>query len=94
MNYGCTINTENVASDNSETTEERGRVNGDDDDDNEDNKESEKESSNCDSAYPSGCIARPPPDLDFKDISAKNFEVRSPDPHNFDGDSDGIGCER
>jgi hypothetical protein len=49
--------------------------------------------SNCDSAYPTVCIASPPPDLDCKDIPYRNFEVHQPDPHHFDGDNDGIGCE-
>jgi len=48
---------------------------------------------NCDRAYPDICIAPPPPDLDCKDISARNFRVLSPDPHRFDRDGDGIGCE-
>lgn len=48
---------------------------------------------NCDRAYPTVCIAPPPPDLDCKDIRYRNFKVLSPDPHRFDGDNDGIGCE-
>ncbi len=48
---------------------------------------------NCDSAYPGVCIPSPQPDLDCKDISYKNFRVKSPDPHKFDRDKDGIGCE-
>jgi plastocyanin len=48
---------------------------------------------NCDSAYPDVCIPPSPPDLDCSDISQKNFEVRSSDPHGFDGDGDGVGCE-
>jgi hypothetical protein len=48
---------------------------------------------NCDSAYPSVCIPSPLPDLDCKDISYKNFRVNLPDPHKFDRDKDGIGCE-
>ncbi|MBW4659018.1 MAG: calcium-binding protein with excalibur domain protein [Drouetiella hepatica Uher 2000/2452] len=49
--------------------------------------------SNCDRAYPSLCIPSPPPDLDCKSIADRNFPVRPPDPHRFDGDRDGIGCE-
>lgn len=49
--------------------------------------------SNCDASYPDFCIAPPPPDLDCKDITQKNFTVRQPDPHRFDADKDGIGCE-
>jgi micrococcal nuclease len=48
---------------------------------------------NCSSSYPDVCIAPAPPDLDCKDISHRNFEVVAPDPHKFDGDKDGIGCE-
>jgi hypothetical protein len=47
----------------------------------------------CDPAYPDVCIKSPPPDLDCPDIKARNFKVLSPDPHGFDGDNDGIGCE-
>jgi hypothetical protein len=49
--------------------------------------------SNCDPSYPDFCIAPAPPDLDCKDIKRKNFTVRQPDPHQFDRDKDGIGCE-
>jgi micrococcal nuclease len=49
---------------------------------------------NCDSAYPGVCIAPPPPDLDCKDISYRNFKVVAPDSHGFDRDKDGIGCEQ
>jgi len=48
---------------------------------------------NCSPSYPDVCIAPAPPDLDCKDISHQNFEVVAPDPHKFDGDEDGIGCE-
>ena len=48
----------------------------------------------CDPAYPDVCIPSPPPDLDCGEISYKRFKVLSPDPHRFDGDKDGIGCER
>lgn len=54
---------------------------------------------NCDPAYPTDlagnkiCIPSPPPDLDCKDISYRQFVVLKPDPHNFDSDQDGIGCE-
>jgi len=47
----------------------------------------------CDTAYPDLCIPPPPPDLDCGDIPDRNFRVLSPDPHRFDGDGDGIGCE-
>lgn len=47
----------------------------------------------CDPAYPTVCIPPPPPDLDCGDISYRDFKVLPPDPHHFDGDHDGIGCE-
>jgi hypothetical protein len=47
----------------------------------------------CDPAYPTVCIPPPPPDLDCADIPYRRFTVLPPDPHHFDGDHDGIGCE-
>jgi micrococcal nuclease len=49
--------------------------------------------SNCHPSYPTVCIPPPPPDLDCADVGYRNFPVRSGDPHRFDGDKDGIGCE-
>ena len=49
--------------------------------------------SSCDPSYPDVCIPPPPPDLDCGEISHRNFTVLPPDPHRFDGDKDGIGCE-
>ena len=49
--------------------------------------------SNCSPSYPGVCIPPPPPDLDCGDIPYRNFTVLQPDPHRFDGDKDGIGCE-
>lgn len=49
--------------------------------------------SSCDPAYPDVCIAPPPPDLDCGDVPFRRFRVLAPDPHRFDGDHDGIGCE-
>ncbi len=48
---------------------------------------------NCDASYPNVCIPPSPPDLDCKDIPFRRFAVRPPDPHRFDGDGDGVGCE-
>lgn len=48
---------------------------------------------NCDPSYPTVCIPPPPPDLDCGQIPHRRFQVLPPDPHNFDGDHDGIGCE-
>lgn len=47
----------------------------------------------CDSSYPTVCIPPPPPDLDCVDIEFRNFLVLDPDPHQFDTDNDGVGCE-
>ncbi|MFM9421369.1 thermonuclease family protein [Thermus scotoductus] len=47
----------------------------------------------CDPAYPTVCIPPPPPDLDCGDILFRNFKVLPPDPHRFDRDGDGVGCE-
>ena len=48
----------------------------------------------CDPSYPTVCIPPPPPDLDCSDIDHRRFRVVQPDPHRFDGEGDGIGCER
>jgi micrococcal nuclease len=50
-------------------------------------------SANCDASYPTVCIPPPPPDLDCADVPYTAFAVRGADPHRFDGDGDGIGCE-
>lgn len=51
----------------------------------------------CAASYPTVCIRPPPPDLNCGDIPYRNFRVlwnvTDPDPHHFDGDRDGIGCE-
>ncbi len=47
----------------------------------------------CDPAYPTVCLPSPPPDLNSDDIAYQNFRVLPPDPHHFDGDRDGVGCE-
>lgn len=47
----------------------------------------------CHPSYPTVCIPSPPPDLDCDDITFRRFKVKGKDPHNFDGDHDGIGCE-
>lgn len=51
--------------------------------------------SNCHPSYPDPgvCILPPPPDLDCKDIPYRRFTVLPTNPHKFDGDGDGIGCE-
>jgi hypothetical protein len=47
----------------------------------------------CDPSYPGVCIPPAPPDLDCGDIVRRNFAVLPPDPHGFDGDAEGVGCE-
>lgn len=47
----------------------------------------------CDPSYPGVCIPPAPPDLDCGDVGARRFAVVPPDPHGFDGDGDGVGCE-
>jgi hypothetical protein len=47
----------------------------------------------CDPSYTTVCIPPPPPDLDCGDIGVNNFTVLPPNPHGFDGDNDGVGCE-
>ena len=48
---------------------------------------------NCDPSYPEVCIPPPPPDLDCGDVPERRFRVAGADPHRFDGDRDGVGCE-
>jgi micrococcal nuclease len=47
----------------------------------------------CDPSYPDVCIPPPPPDLDCGDIQFRQFNVLQPDPHRFDGNKNGVGCE-
>lgn len=47
----------------------------------------------CDPSYPEVCIAPPPPDLNCDDVPYNNIQVVGSDPHGFDGEGDGIGCE-
>jgi micrococcal nuclease len=47
----------------------------------------------CDPSYPGVCIAPYPPDLDCGDIPFRDFVVLPPDPHGFDAEGDGYGCE-
>jgi micrococcal nuclease len=53
--------------------------------------------SNCEASYPDMCIPIGSADLDCGDIQWRRFtvlwNVPNPDPHGFDGDRDGIGCE-
>lgn len=51
----------------------------------------------CEASYPDICIPLGSADLDCGDVDARRFTVRwdvpNPDPHRFDGDGDGMGCE-
>jgi hypothetical protein len=49
----------------------------------------------CDPSYPDNCIPPPPPQLNCGDegVPAAEFTVLPPDPHGFDDDYDGLGCE-
>lgn len=51
-------------------------------------------SGNCDPSYPDICIPAGSADLDCPEIPYRNFRVVGSDPHRFDADHDGIGCER
>ena len=54
-------------------------------------------SGNCEPSYPRVCIPIGSADLDCGEIQYRRFtviwNVANPDPHGFDGDGDGIGCE-
>jgi hypothetical protein len=47
----------------------------------------------CDPAYPFDCIPSPPPYLECANLEITGFAVWPPDPHGFDTDGDGFGCE-
>ena len=51
----------------------------------------------CHPSYPTVCIPPPPPDLECSQIPYRQFTVRhdvaNPDPHGFDPDHNGVGCE-
>ena len=55
--------------------------------------EDDWESGVCYPFYVPVCIPPPPPDLDCEDIPYRDFAVIGPDPHGFDDDGNGIGCE-
>jgi micrococcal nuclease len=50
-------------------------------------------SGKCDPSYRGVCIPPPPPDLDCDEIPFSDFSVVGSDPHGFDGNGDGVGCE-
>jgi micrococcal nuclease len=53
--------------------------------------------SNCEPSYPDFCLPIGSADLDCGEVQWRRFTVRwdvpNPDPHRFDGDGDGVGCE-
>jgi phosphotransferase system IIA component len=66
---------------------------GDDDDDNGGDDDDNGGDISCHPSYPDECIPPPPPNLNCDDVDATNFQVVGSDPHGFDGDNNGIGCE-
>ncbi|MDZ7961077.1 MAG: hypothetical protein RMY34_24890 [Aulosira sp. DedQUE10] len=48
----------------------------------------------CDRSYPDFCIPPNSADLNCPDIPYRRFRVIPPDPHGFDRNGDGVGCER
>lgn len=48
----------------------------------------------CDPSYPDICLPPAPPDLNCQDIPFRYFTVLPPDPHRFDVDGNGLGCEQ
>lgn len=48
---------------------------------------------NCDPSYPDVCIPPSPPDLNCDDVPYNDISVVGEDPHGFDREGDGIGCE-
>jgi DNA-binding beta-propeller fold protein YncE/endonuclease YncB( thermonuclease family) len=65
----------------------------DNDSKDEDNDSKDQDKEDCDDSYPDFCIPPPPPNLNCDDISEENFTVKGSDPHGFDGDNDGTGCD-
>ncbi len=47
----------------------------------------------CDPSYPTICLNPGIRGLSCRDIGFANFAVVGPDPHGFDRDHDGVGCE-
>jgi micrococcal nuclease len=50
-------------------------------------------STTCDVAYPDVCLPPPPPDLSCSDTPSRSFRALPADPHELDGNSDGVACE-
>jgi hypothetical protein len=53
----------------------------------------QRQTTNCEPSYPTLCIPQGIGDLDCPDIDARRFPVVGADPHRFDGDNNGVGCE-
>ena len=49
--------------------------------------------SQCEGSYPEICIPIGSPDLDCGEVPYSNIRVVGDDPHGFDRDNDGVGCE-
>jgi micrococcal nuclease len=47
----------------------------------------------CDPSYPDICIPINSPDLNCGDVPYTNIRVVGNDPHGFDGDGNGVGCQ-
>jgi hypothetical protein len=62
-------------------------------DDDDDGNNGNGRNGNCDPSYPDVCIRPFPPDLDCTEVQYTNFKVLPPDPHDFDREGDGVGCE-
>jgi micrococcal nuclease len=54
---------------------------------------SQPEKKSCEPSYPTLCIPIDSKDLDCGEIPYTNFKVLPPDPHGFDWNDDGVGCE-
>ena len=52
-----------------------------------------RQGQSCLPNYPDFCIPPGGRDLDCDDVKGRDFTVTGGDPHGFDGDNDGIGCE-
>jgi hypothetical protein len=57
-------------------------------------KPAAKPAAQCDPNYSGACIPNVDYDLDCGEVAAKRFRVVGYDKHGFDGDNDGIACER
>jgi hypothetical protein len=63
------------------------------DNNDDDDRPEHKPKDDCDDSYPDFCIKPYPPDLNCPDIGRNDFTVLKLDPHGFDRDNDGKGCD-